>query len=155
MRGEKRTIIAVAGDGLKVLVGALSLALSVVVLQVWLKFVSREPEPDPSRPSGRKRHAFTIEDAVWWIDWVVTASIALIILVLNASHNKKPTATLQVGIGFAVLFLGYSVIPVFVRQVCYDGNGKIKSWKHVAVLNFIGMGILLSSAAAGANVNGS
>ncbi|MBT2385017.1 hypothetical protein [Streptomyces sp. ISL-11] len=123
------------------------LALAVVFLQGWLKFVSREP------PNGKK-HGLKMEDSIWWIDWIVTASIALVVLVTAASYDGKPTATLQVGLGFGVLFLGYSVIPFFVRQVCYDGRGKIKSWKHIAVLNFAGMAILLSSAAVGANVNG-
>ncbi|GAA0487121.1 hypothetical protein ACFQ2B_22965 [Streptomyces stramineus] len=130
-----------------VLFVAPSLAIAVVILQGWLKFVSREP------PNGKK-HGLKMEDSVWWIDWIVTASIALVVLVLAASHDGRATATLQVGLGFGVLFLGYSVIPFFVRQICYNGNGKIKSWKHIAVLNFVGMGILLSSAAVGANVNG-
>ncbi|MCH0567953.1 hypothetical protein I3F60_01500 [Streptomyces sp. MUM 136J] len=95
-----------------------------------------------------------MEDAIWWIDWIVAASIALVILTLTASSNGKPVATAAVALGFVALFLGFSVMPLVVRQQFYDSSGRIKSWKHIASLNVIGMAILLSSAVVGANVNG-
>lgn len=96
----------------------------------------------------------TLDDAVWWIEWVVTASIALALLLVVASHRHELLLTKQVGLGIAVTFLGYSVMPYFARLLCYDETGKLKSWRHVLGLNMIGMGVLVASVLVGARPNG-
>jgi hypothetical protein len=124
----------------------LGLAAATVILQLWLKLISRQPPP------GR-RHALTLDDAVWWIDWIVTASITLVVYVLLAIANHKEVTLGQVGLAMLSLFLGYSAMPYVVRLFCYDPTGNFKDWRLIIPLNVFGIVILLASVAAGVELN--
>lgn len=120
----------------------LGLAAAVAILQTWLKVVSREPQPG-------KRYALTLDDAVFWIDWIVTAVIALCAALIGASLNHRPIGTATVFVALGVLFLGTTFMPFGVRMLCYNGSGVIKGWLYVVCADAIGMVVLLSSVVAG------
>jgi hypothetical protein len=120
----------------------LGLAFVVAVLQTWLKLVSREPAPG-------KKHALTLDDAVFWIDWIVTAAVALCGALIAASLDHKPIGTATVFVALGVLFVGMTFMPFGVRMICYDGSGAIKGWLYVVCADAIGLIVLLSSVVAG------
>ncbi|MGA5278365.1 hypothetical protein OIE78_16030 [Streptomyces cellulosae] len=120
----------------------LALAVGVSGAQTWLKLVSREPPPG-------KKHALTIEDAVFWIDWTVTAVVALCGALIAASLDHKPIATSTVFVALGAILVGMTVMPFGVRMVCYDGSGVIKGWLHVVCANAFGLIVLMSAVAAG------
>lgn len=120
----------------------LGVALVVAVLQTWLRLVSREPRPG-------KKHALTIDDAVFWIDWIVTAAVAFCGALLAASLEGKPIDAATVATALVVIILGLTFMPFGVRMVCYDGTGVIKGWVHVVVADLAGLLVLLSSVVAG------
>ncbi|MER6360083.1 hypothetical protein [Kitasatospora sp. NPDC001527] len=125
---------------------AMVLAAGVSLAQLWLKFASRKPH-------HQKWHALNLEDAIWWIDWVVAASVALVALLVIAAHEHKAVSVSQVIWASVTLLAGYSILPLSFRVICYE-NGQIKGWPYAAVMNMTGMTLLLGSAAAGASVNG-
>ncbi|MFF0293158.1 hypothetical protein ACFYST_08205 [Kitasatospora sp. NPDC004614] len=116
-------------------------------VQTFMKLVSREPPPG-------KKHGLTIEDAVFWIDWTVTAAVAFCAAMIGASIQHKPMDIVTVTLGIAVLFFGIAVFPVVVRSVCYDGSGAIKGWVYVVAADAVGIVILMSSVAAGVKTYG-
>ncbi|MFE5546628.1 hypothetical protein [Streptomyces sp. NPDC057677] len=120
----------------------LGVALTVALLQTWLRLVSREPPPG-------KKHALTMEDAVFWIDWIVTAAVAFCGALLAASLEKKPIDAVTVVTTLVTIILGMTFMPFGVRMICYDGNGVIKGWVHVVGANVAGLLVLLSSVVAG------
>jgi hypothetical protein len=115
--------------------------------QTWFKLVSREPLPG-------KKHALTMDDAVFWIDWIVTAVSAFFLFLLAAAQANKPIGTPHVLVAFVVLGLGGMVIPYAFRILCYDGNGKIKGWAYVIAADAVGLLVLLSTVAAGVKAYG-
>lgn len=117
-------------------------AASVALLQTWLRLVSREPPPG-------KKHALKMDDAVFWIDWIVTAAVAFCGAMVAASLDSKAIEFSTVALALAALFIGLIFMPFGVRMICYDGNGQIKGWLHVVLANTCGLGILLSSVVAG------
>lgn len=117
-------------------------AAGVALLQTWLRLVSREPRPG-------KRHALRMDDAVFWIDWTVTAAVAFCGAMVAASLEGKPIHFSTVALALLTLFFGLIFMPFGVRMICYDGNGVIKGWVHVTVANVCGLGVLLSSVVAG------
>lgn len=123
------------------------LALVVSGTQTWFKLVSREPPP------GRK-HALAMDDAVFWIDWIVTAVSAFFLFLLATAQANKPIGTPHVFVAVVVLGLGGMVIPFAFRYLCYDGTGKIKGWMYVIAADAVGLLILLSSVAAGVRAYG-
>ncbi|MFE7772606.1 hypothetical protein ACFU5O_01625 [Streptomyces sp. NPDC057445] len=137
MRSNNR----IEGDRLAWLI-TLGLAFGVAALQTWLKLVSREPTPGA-------RHALTLDDAVFWIDWIVTAAAALCTALVGASLEQKPIATSTVGVALVVLIMGLTFMPYGVRMICYDGNGVIKGWPYVVCADAVGLIVLLSSVVAG------
>ncbi|MDP9949108.1 MULTISPECIES: hypothetical protein [Streptomyces] len=120
----------------------LGVAFVVSLLQTWLRLVSREPRPG-------KKHALTIDDAVFWIDWIVTAAVAFCGALLAASLEGKAIDAATVATALVAIILGLTFMPFGVRMVCYDGSGVIKGWMHVAVANVAGLLVLLSSVVAG------
>ncbi|WP_217251931.1 hypothetical protein [Streptomyces sp. AC602_WCS936] len=123
----------------------LGLAFVVAVLQTWLKLVSREPPPG-------KKHALTLDDAVFWIDWTVTAAVALCGALIAASLDHKPIASSTVFIALGVQFVGMTFMPFGVRMICYDGSGRVRGWPYVVCADAIGLIVLLSSVVAGVKV---
>lgn len=124
----------------------LCIATATALLQLWLKLISRQPPPG-------KRHGLNLDDAVWWIDWIVTASITLVAFVLLAIANNRSVTIGQISLAILSLFLGYSAIPFAVRMFCYTPNGKLKDWRFIVPANVVGILILLMAVAAGAKLN--
>ncbi|MEW2083481.1 MULTISPECIES: hypothetical protein [unclassified Streptomyces] len=91
----------------------------------------------------------TIDDAVFWIDWIVTAAVAFCGALLAASLEGKPIDAATVATALVVIILGLTFMPFGVRMVCYDGTGVIKGWVHVVVADLAGLLVLLSSVVAG------
>ncbi|MFF5365646.1 hypothetical protein [Streptomyces sp. NPDC013187] len=96
----------------------------------------------------------TLDDAVFWIDWVVTAVSALFLFLLGAAQEGKPIGTSYVFAAIIALVLGGMVMPFTFRILCYDGSGAIKSWIHVVVSNAVGLLILFACVAAGVKTYG-
>ncbi|MFC8016322.1 hypothetical protein [Streptomyces cinereoruber] len=119
----------------------------VALLQTWIKYASRKV------PAGQ-RHGLKQDDALFWIDWIVTAAVALGASLVTASLQDKPVGTLQVGVALFVLVLGLAVMPKIVQETCYDSTGALKGWSHIVCANAFGLIILLSSVAAGVKVYG-
>lgn len=126
---------------------SLVLAVGVSGAQTWLKLVSREPPPG-------KKHALTMDDAVFWIDWTVTAVVALSGSLVAASLDHKPIATMTVVVALGAILVGMTIMPFGVRMICYDGSGVIKGWVHVVCANAFGLMVLMSAVAAGVKIYG-
>ncbi|MFF1717579.1 hypothetical protein [Streptomyces sviceus] len=126
---------------------SLMLAVGVSGAQTWLKLVSREPPPG-------KKHALTMDDAVFWIDWTVTAVVALCGSLIVASLDHKPIATTTVVVALGAILVGMTIMPFGVRLICYDGSGGIKGWVHVVCANAFGLIVLMSAVAAGVKIYG-
>ncbi|MFJ7203272.1 hypothetical protein ACIQWR_07035 [Streptomyces sp. NPDC098789] len=116
-------------------------------MQTWIKYASRKA------PTGR-RHALRRDDALLWIDWLVTAALALGVSLVTASMQGKPVDSFQVGVTLAVLVLGLAVMPKVVQEFCYDSAGDLRGWSHIVCANAAGLVILLSPVAAGVKVYG-
>jgi hypothetical protein len=99
---------------------ALGIAFLTASLKIWLKLISRPPLPG-------QRTALNTEDAVFWIDWVVAGTVALVSLLGMTAESGAPIRPLQVGIAVASLFFGYSILPFAIRQFGYDKKGKRSS----------------------------
>ncbi|MFJ9941314.1 hypothetical protein [Streptomyces erythrochromogenes] len=119
----------------------------VALMQTWIKYASRKA------PAGRT-HGLRRDDALFWIDWLVTAALALGVSLVTASMQGKPVGTFQVGVALSVLVLGLAVMPKVVQEMCYDSTGDLKGWSHIVSANAAGLVILLSSVAAGVKVYG-
>ncbi|MCX4819387.1 hypothetical protein OG883_05595 [Streptomyces sp. NBC_01142] len=115
-------------------------------MQLIMKVISREPPP------GKKVN-LTLEDAVLWIDWVVTAGVALALTLLSATARGEASVDVLVGLLF-VCVVGMLVVPVLVRVLCYDGTGGIKGWSYVVLADLAGMMVLLVSVTTGVNIYG-
>ena len=124
-----------------------AVAAATAVLQVWLKLISRTPLPG-------KKHGLEIEDALWWTDWVVAASFALVGALIAAARAGKQVPVPQVVVAALALFVGFSVMPYGLRMVAYAQNAKIKGWLWVWAANGVASLILLSAVAAGVKVYG-
>jgi hypothetical protein len=95
-----------------------------------------------------------MDDAVFWIDWIVTAVSAFFLFLLAAAQANKPIGTPHVFVAVMVLGMGGMVVPFAFRLICYDGQGNIKGWPYVVVANVVGLLVLLSSVAAGVKAYG-
>ncbi|MGJ6969413.1 hypothetical protein ACSDR0_46755 [Streptosporangium sp. G11] len=95
-----------------------------------------------------------MDDAVFWIDWIVTAVSAFFLFLLAAAQANKAIGTPHVFVAVVVLGMGGMVIPFAFRLICYDGKGNIKGWVYVVVANVVGLLVLLSSVAAGVKAYG-
>ncbi|MFC9404350.1 hypothetical protein ACFTWQ_04890 [[Kitasatospora] papulosa] len=121
------------------------LAALVAAMQTWIKYASRRA------PAGQS-HALRRDDALFWIDWIVTAAVALGTSLVSASMQGKPVGTIHVGVALAVLVLGLAVMPKVVQELCYDSSGDLKGWSHIICANAAGLIILLSSVVAGVKI---
>lgn len=127
------------------LVVTVLLAVGTALLQVIMKGSSR-----PNLPG--KNHALTQDDALFWTDWTVAASLALGGSLLVASSQDKDIPPTQVAIGFGAIIVGCVFFPFFLRTFAYDAHGKIKSWGWIFGANAVGILILLGAVAAGVRV---
>lgn len=131
----------------RVILITLGLATAVTTLQLWLKLTSRTPLPG-------KKHGLTGDDFVWWIEWVVLASVALITLLIVSSAAKRPIAIPPIVLTTITLFLGYSALPWLVKTYAYNDKGHVKGWKQVVAMNAVGMLVLLAAVSTGAKIYG-
>jgi uncharacterized membrane protein YfcA len=133
---------------LQALLITVAVAAGTAVLQVWLKLISRTPR-------ANRRHGLEMEDALWWTDWVVAATFALVgSLVAAAGDKTKDVPVPQVVVAVISLFVGFSVMPYGLRMVAYDDDAKVKNWKWILAANGVASLILLSAVAAGVKVYG-
>jgi hypothetical protein len=142
-----REIACTGGDHLSALLITASIAAATAILQVWLKLISRTPRQN-------KKHGLEIEDALWWTDWVVAASFALVGSLIAAARAGKDVPVPQVILAAVALFVGFSVMPFGLRMAAYTQNAKIKGWRWVWAANGVASLILLSAVAAGVKVYG-
>jgi hypothetical protein len=124
-----------------------AVAAGTAILQVWLKLISRTPK-------NNKWHGLEIEDALWWTDWVVAASFALVGSLIAAARDGKDIPVPQVVVAALALFVGFSVMPFGLRMIAYTQNARIKSWRWVWAANGVASLVLLSAVAAGVKVYG-
>ncbi|WP_210586883.1 hypothetical protein [Streptomyces sp. GESEQ-35] len=96
-----------------------------------------------------------MDDAVFWIDWIVTAISTFFLFMLAAAQQDRPLGTPQVFAALVVLGLGGMFIPFGFRFLCYDGHGRMKGWLYVIAADAVGLLILLSSVATGVSTYGS
>jgi hypothetical protein len=131
----------------KVLAFTTGIAFAIALLQLWLKLLSRRPPPG-------KNHGLVPEDFVWWIEWVVAASVALALTLIVASYNGRVIPFSQVLSTIIALLCGFSILPYLAKVYAYDKNGQVKGWREIVVMNVLGMLILLSAVAAGVKAYG-
>ncbi len=119
-------------------------------LQLWLKFLSREP------PDG-KNHGLEREDLVWWIEWVVAAAVAFTVLALTTAGDGGSLSQIQIGGLVVVFFVGFSGLPGLVRAFGYDKSGETPSLKRgmgILIPNLLGAVILMVAVISGASLAG-
>src|SRR5690242_17405246 len=105
----------------------LAFAAGIVLLEGWLTYVSRVQK--------NSRFPMKVDDADWWMEWVVTASVALgIFLVINA-HEHKHISVSQVVWALVAVAAGYSALPVMANVFCLDTNNKVRSVPWLIALN--------------------
>ncbi|BCJ41413.1 hypothetical protein GCM10010168_55880 [Actinoplanes ianthinogenes] len=133
---------------LRVFLITAAVAAGTAVLQVWLKLISRTPR------KGR-RTGLEMEDALWWTDWVVAATFALVGSVVAAARDTTKDVPLpQAVVAVGVLFFGFSVMPYGLKMVAYDQDARIKGWWWIWAANGVASLILLSAVAAGVKIYG-
>ncbi|MEW1757860.1 hypothetical protein AB0393_15250 [Streptomyces cyaneofuscatus] len=120
----------------------------MALLQTFMRYASRKP------PSGSV-HSLKIDDAIFYIDWVVTSAVALGYAMVTAAMDGKRIETATVVVALIVLVVGVAVIPPLIRDTCYDASGKVKGWWHVIILDLAGLLFLASSVVAGVKTYGS
>lgn len=140
----------------------LILLATVAAMQIIMKVMSREPPPGKKIP-------LAIEDALFWVDWVVTAAVALSLSLLSSSKHIGQQVAAGAGgasggaaddsdkvIGLLFVFgVGMLLLPLLIRYFCYDGTGKIKGWPYVILSNAAGVTILLVAVTTGVDIYGS
>ncbi|AYC40820.1 hypothetical protein DWG14_05093 [Streptomyces griseorubiginosus] len=123
----------------------------MALLQTFMRYASRKP------PSG-STHSLKIDDAIFYIDWIVTSAVALGYSMVTVTMDGDPKTQIEtptVVVALLVLVVGVAMLPPLVRDTCYDATGKIKGWWHVVVLDLIGLTFLASSVVAGVKTYGS
>ncbi|MFJ4005429.1 hypothetical protein ACIPWL_18540 [Streptomyces sp. NPDC090023] len=90
-----------------------------------------------------------MDDAVFWIDWTVTAVVALGASLIAASLDHRPLPPSTVAVALGAIVVGMTIMPFGVRMTCYDGSGGIRGWMHVACANAFGLVVLMSAVATG------
>jgi hypothetical protein len=126
------------------------MALGTAALQLVMKGLSR------TNHAG-KNHGLSLDDALFWSDWVIAAALALSGSIVVSSSQGKPIPQLQLFLCFAAIFFGCSVLPFFLRIFAYGPDAEIKSWGWwglgwVLVANAFGVLVLLSAVWAGVAV---
>lgn len=139
-------------SGLRVSPFALSILIGVLTigLQILLKMTSR-------RPPANKNHGLIREDLVWWLDWVIAAVVAFMVLALNRADGHDALTTEQVLTLVFVFISGLSGIPMMVRNFGYDTDHDppaLRTGRGIVLPNLGGAVILLATVVAGAQLAG-
>ncbi|MFJ4536648.1 hypothetical protein ACIP39_11870 [Streptomyces tibetensis] len=123
----------------------LGLAFGIAFLQTWLKLVSRQPAPG-------KKHALKRDDAIFWIDWTVTAAVAFAITHVKASLDGKAVSPGTTFGTFAIIAVGLIVMPYGFRMTSYDSSGNLKNWWMVVGTNLFAAGFLSFAVQVGVKI---
>ena len=95
-----------------------------------------------------------MDDADWWKEWVVTASVALgIFLIINA-HEHKDISVSQVILTLIAVGVGCGALPIVANVFCLDTNNKVRSWQRLIPLNVAAALILMATVAVGVKIYG-
>lgn len=148
---------------------AVGVAASCMVsaAQLWLKFTSRVRKT-PDQPW---RSVLTREDFTWWIDWIVSACVALAAFVITSSAQAgvaapvrdpgEPPLSNLVLLLIAILVSGASVLPTLVNRFGYDmptdnspEEPVLRMWRGVVLPNIAAAIILIAVVAAGVSSGG-
>jgi di/tricarboxylate transporter len=125
----------------------LAIALGLVVLEGYLTFASRVTRDNTKFP-------LHLDDATWWIEWVVAATVALAVFLVIDAHDHKDIDVAQIVTAIIAVFLGYSALPMMANIRCLDDEGKVKSVKWLIILNVAAIFILMAAVAVGAKIYG-
>ncbi len=123
----------------------IAIAVGVVLLEGWLTFASRVTRGGPGFP-------LHLDDAAWWIEWVVTGTVALAIFLILSAHEHKPIGGGQIVAVIIAMFAGYALLPLMANIRCLDDDGKVKSIGWLITLNIAAILILTAAVTAGAKV---
>jgi len=139
-------------SGLRVSPFALSILIGVLTigLQILLKLMSRQPP-------ANKSHGLIREDLVWWLDWVIAAIVAFMVLALNRADDHEAMTTEQVFTLVFVFISGLTGIPAMVRNFGYDtahDPPALRTGRGIVLPNLAGAVILLATVVAGAQLAG-
>ena len=93
-----------------------------------------------------------LDDAAWWIEWVVIATVALAIFLVLSAHEHKHIGGGQITAVIIAMFAGYGLLPLMANVRCLDNDGKVKSIGWLITLNIAAMLILTAAVTAGAKV---
>jgi hypothetical protein len=134
-------------DTLKLIGYTLAIAIGIALLEGWIKYLSRATRYGPKYP-------LTKDDYDWWIEWIVTATVTLVIFLIINSHEHKPVSTSQIVWAIIALFAGYSALPKLANIFCLDSQGRVESILWLAVLNILAGFILMATVAVGVKIYG-
>lgn len=156
-------------DWASVLVG-LGAPFLVTSLEMWLKFVSRT-----TAPGQPWRSVFTRDDFSWWLQWIITAVVALAAFLLRAARELDDTGrgglTLEAAnqslsgllmLLIFILFGGLSFLPTLVSRFGYHHTSPmpgssvttgptLRIGRGIVLPNIVGVIVLLAVVAAGIN----
>ena len=122
----------------------LASAIGIALLEGYLKWSSRATKAKP--------FPLTLDDADWWIEWVVSAGVALVIFLFVNAHEAKPVATQQLVTAIAAWLLGFSALPKLANIFCLNARGKVKSITWLVILNIVAVFILMATVAVGVKI---
>jgi hypothetical protein len=119
----------------------LILAVGTALLQIIMKGISRSNLPG-------KNHGLSRDDALFWTDWTVAASLALAGSIVAAAGQGKTIPLAQVLVSFFAIVLSCSAFPFCLRVFAYGPNAQMKTWGWkgagwLLISNFIGILVLL------------
>ncbi len=120
-------------------------AIGIVLLEAYLTLLSRLTRSGQKFPLGK-------DDADWWIEWVVAATLALVIFLIINAHEHKPITTIQVVTAIAALVFGYSSLPTIAKVYCLNARGRVVSVKALFALNLSALFILMATVAVGVKI---
>jgi hypothetical protein len=92
------------------------------------------------------------DDADWWVEWVVAATIALVIFLIINSHEHKAVGTSQVVTAIVAVLVGYAALPRIANIFCLDAQGRVASVPWLFGLNFFALMMLGATVAVGVKI---
>ncbi|GGP37669.1 hypothetical protein [Saccharothrix coeruleofusca] len=123
----------------------LAVAVGTACAQMFMKAASRPG-------LGGRSHGLRRDDLLFWTDWIIAASVALIGSALALSFAGKPVPPLQLVASFLALLLGVTAFPIFLRSFAYAGRAEMEKWGWVVTANLVGIVFLLSAVLLGVRV---
>lgn len=143
-RGVERGLTAL----LIKLVITLAIAVGTATLQTVMKGISRTNLPG-------KNHGLKRDDALFWTDWTIAGSLALVSSIAVAASRGALILPFQVWLSAGTIVACCSIFPFFLRVFAYMPRAQLKSWGWygigwILVANAVGMLVLLGAVLAGA-----